>query len=215
MTVKEAYNQFLLMINRNNTGSGVAVDLVRFLMLFNTAQDKFFEYVLNKRNEDFIRYAQAILVDDKPLKKIGTHLDHIDFELPDDYFDFSNAHATATNSSCSGRIKLWEIKNENREEILYDEFNKPSFTHREAPYILSSNKLKIFTDGFDLSNVELSYYRCPQRVDCDNILGNGDVDPEFNPKIINRILEIAAKDYGYNVENNRYNLDSNEVLSDI
>ena len=127
MKIDEAYLQFVNLVNRNLTNNNLSVDKPRFIIIFNDIQNRYLEWILEKRNEDAIRYVSPLLVLDKKLPKVSSNTRHDDFKLPDDYFDLSNLNVFASNSSCNNvELKCWEIKNEDLEESYNDKYNEPS-----------------------------------------------------------------------------------------
>lgn len=222
MTTEQAYEKFIIKSEKNAVNDNISTDRARFVLLFNEAQNKYIENTLEKRNEDDIRTINKILVDDKRIKSEESHLDHADFQLPEDYFDFSNVYGKATKGKCKDKtIFLFEIKDENRHEILQDEFNKPSFEYREAPYIFSDCKIKVFTDSeFDLNSIYLSYYRYPVQIELldydDPEKGfNPDVEPEFDDKIVDRIISLAVAELNMNTENQWFQVNRDRTTSEI
>lgn len=222
MTINEAYLKFLEKINKNYTNDNLSGDRGRFISIFNEVQNKFVEWVLEKRNEDDIRDIQKLLKYDSRLKLKQKVLNHQDFELPIDFFSFSNIQAYASNDSCKDKkLFLFEIKQENREELLQDEFNKPSFKYRESFYSFGSDDVKIYVDDFDISKVYLTYYRYPKQVDIEGYIKEDgtfsvNIDPELDDKIVDRILTACSKDFNINSENlQRVQFDKDRIFTEI
>ena len=86
MNIGTAYLKFLEKVNKNYTNDNISVDVGRFVSLFNTKQIRFLEYVLEKRNEDDIRYVQKMLVKDESLEIFRKKKNHCDFKLPSNLF---------------------------------------------------------------------------------------------------------------------------------
>ena len=80
MSVEEAYHVFTEKVNRNSINDNIMVDRSRFISLFNEAQIRFVEWILEKRNEDDIRHIQRLMVCDKVLKSKGEKKNHKDFQ---------------------------------------------------------------------------------------------------------------------------------------
>ena len=207
MTSEDAYIKFLQKVNKNYTNDNISVDRSRFVFLYNESQNKFIEWILEKRNEDEIRYIQKLLIYDKRLKLKQKVLNHQDFNLPKDFFSFSNIQSFATNNNCkSVKLLLHEIKQENREELLEDEFNKPSFKFRETFYSFGEDAVRIYTDNFDIDKTFLTYYRYPKQIDVKGYIktdntNSVDINPEFDDKVVDRILTTCAKEFDVNNEN--------------
>lgn len=210
MTTNQTYENFIIKINESATTDKLSCDKGRFVVLFNNEQNRLIESFLDRRFEDDIRYIQKILVDDHKISSSTNHLDHQDFQLPTNYFDFSNAYALATKDSCSGaKIDLFEIKDENRNNILTDEFSKPSFKFREAPFSIASDKIKVYTQkDFKVNDLILSYYRYPVQIGLQNPENpegefNGN-NPEFDDKFVNRVIALCASSFYLNTDDAKY-----------
>lgn len=222
MDIGTAYLKFVEKVNKNYTNDNISVDRGRFITIYNEESNKFVEWLLEKRNEDEIRDIQLLLVNDKSLVLKGKTLNHQDFTLPSDYFNFSNIQALASTNDCKDKkLLLTEIKSENREELLHDEFNKPSFKYRESFYMFSNNTVNIYTDDFDISKVYLTYYRYPKQVDIegytrDDNTTSTNIDPEFDDKVVNRILTACSKAFNINNDNlQRMLIDRDRLYSKI
>ena len=200
MTANKAYETFIIKVNENATTDNVGCDKGRFAVYYNINQNRLLESTLDRRGEDEIRYVQRLLVDDLKITSSSSHLDHQDFELPKNYFDFSNIYALASKGICKRKkIDLYEIKDENRNQILSDELSAPSFKFREAPFTIASDKIKVYTnDDFAVENVILSYYRYPQQItlaDEFNPESDFNTDPEMDDKFVNRVIDLAVSDF--------------------
>ena len=220
MNIGTAYLKFLEKVNKNYTNDNISVDVGRFVSLFNAKQIRFLEYVLEKRNEDDIRYVQKMLVKDESLEFLRKKLNHCDFKLPSNFFSFVNVQANADEGSCSSnRINLWEIKNENIHELLQDEYNKPSFKWRETFYSFADDTIVIYVDNFTISEVFLTYYRYPKKVDMKGYVKEDgsfstDIDPEWDDKVVERIIEFCVADFDINNDDlQRYQLENVRKIS--
>ncbi len=149
MTTEQAYIKFQIKVNDNFENSNVAGDRGRFVVLFNEAQNKMVEYILDNKKNDELRYIQKILVSNHKIQKSQSVEFADTFKLPQDYFDISSAYSKGSNSTCKDqKINLFELKDDNKVEILQDEFNKPSFLAREAPFTITSDSLHAYKDCF-------------------------------------------------------------------
>lgn len=222
ITSEQAYLKFIQKVNKNFTNDNISVDRGRFVLIFNEVQNRFVEWILEKRNSDDIRDIQLLLEKDVKLSKDAKILNHQDFKLPDDYFSFVNLQVFAKSGSCgTSKIGVHEVKSENVEELLIDENNKPSFEFRETFYTISGDTVDIYTDNFDISKAYLTYYRYPKQIDLEgyiNIEGktSTSINPEFEDRIVDRILNAAAKDFDINNENfNKSQFDNQRIFSKI
>ena len=215
MTSKQAYENFIIKINENASTDGVACDKGKFVKIFNTEQSKLIEYFLEKKFEDDIRYIQAILVDDKKLSSSNKHLDHIDYELPKDYFDFSNLYVIAKKDKCTDKVDCFEIKDDDRNLVLRDTNLQPSFKYRETPFHLSSNKIKIYLLDFEIEKAYLSYYRYPKQL---SLVNNEDPEsdflenPEFDDKFVNRVIDLTVSNFFLNNDDQKFQAQKMQAL---
>jgi len=161
MKIDQAYLLFLQLVNRNFTNDNIDVDRSRFVLLFNSIQNKYVEWILEKRNEDDLRDIQDLLTLDKQLQSSGTILNHKDFILPKDYFNHSSVQVMATKSKCKDlKLGAFEVKNDDVEEYLVDSFNEPSFEYRETFYTINSNNISVYFKDFD----KIGRASCRERV---------------------------------------------------
>lgn len=222
MNIEECYLQFLQLVNRNATNNNINVDRPRFVLLFNDIQNRYLEWNLEKRNEDSIRYVSHLLVTNKTLTGKEEKEDRNIFKLPSDYFDHSNLHAFGSKGNCKDkRLKTFEIKSDDSEEILSDINSKPSFEFREVPYFIAQKKVHIFIDKFSISKANLTYYRYPEKVDIKGYVkqdgtDSTSIDPDFDDKAIGRILVAMGKEFqAINSEGNEYQLSKDRLFSQI
>lgn len=210
MDINKAYQKFIIKINKNATTDSISCDKGRFAIIINESQNKFQEFILDKKGDDEIRYIQNLLVEDYLISSSNPQKDSQDFPLPKNYFDLSSVHAEATKGSCTKqKIDLFEIKNDDRNNILSDEFNKPSFKYREAPYNLTSNKIKVYKEDFEIENLVLSYHRYAKQVELQD-----PEDPEsdfkttslleWDDKTADRIISLAASEFELNNGSEKY-----------
>ena len=219
MTVEQAYINYLSKVEENSTNDNIATDKQRFVILFNETQIKFIEAWLDRRGDDDIRYIQKFLVPDKKISLKNKNNNRCNFQLPKDYLDLSNAFGIASKGSCtSTQIDLYEIKSENTTEVLQDSYNKPSFEWREAPYLINSDEVSIFTDGFKVTDILLSYYRYPKEIkqinpnDPESLFDENSVI-EWDDKETNRIISACAGEFDINEMSPRWQLQKQRVAS--
>lgn len=220
MTSNDVYIKLLQKVNENYTNDNIALDFSRAFLVINEAQNKFVEWNLQKRNDDSLRDIQQLLVDDKKLKFRNKHLKHYNYYLPENYFDFSNISVFATKGKCQdAQLLANEIKDENKHLLETDYLSKPSFEYRETFYNLSDSTVKVYAEkDFEISKVYLSYYRKPKEIDfAGYIKSNGtpstSKDPEWDDRIMDRIISIAAKDFNSVMGRGMMDVDTNRVIS--
>jgi|TARA_B110000908_G_scaffold167221_1_gene219783 hypothetical protein len=219
MSINDAYLKFLQKVNKNRINDNIVVDKDRFIYTFKEAENKFIEKSLDKRNEDDIRMIQEILTPDFSLKSSRTTDKFQEFELPKNYFDFTNLRGLASTDKCKSKeLVLNEVKGEDVHLAIDDKFSKPSFKYRESFYTISNNHIQIYVDDFTIDKALLTYYRYPVSVDMAgyvDTLGNpsvGDIDPNWSDRVLDRILDIAAKEFNLNTDNiQRYQADKDRI----
>lgn len=220
--INEAYLKFINLVNRNATNNNISVDKPRFIILFNTVLNKYVEWVLEKRNEDAIRYVAPLLSLEVPLELSSKKEKFDEFKLPTNYFDLANLHVYAENGKCKNqRMTTFEAKIEDVEELLNDENNKPSFEFRETFYLTSNKNAVVYKDGFSINKVLLSYYRYPVQVDISGYTRidgtpSQDINPELDDKAIDRVLVAMSKEFSANNgDTAKYQLDKDRLFTEI
>jgi hypothetical protein len=219
MNPNKIYESFIVKANGNSVTDNVSVDKGRFIKLFNEAHNKFIEWILDKKNEDDIRYLQPLLVPGK-LTKSDSHSNHQLFQLPKNFFDLGTVYAIASGGCCENvRVDLMEIKVENENLILSDSATEPSIDYREAPYYLQNNSVKVFTKDFKVNSIGISYYKYPTQIelideeDPESDFKNADADLELDDKAIDRVISIAVSDFDLNTSNPKAQADKGRVVS--
>lgn len=208
-TALDFYNQCLVKIEKNGTNDNVSFDYSRFVILAKSAFIKFVELTYENKGSDDIRYIQNLLISAK-LTKNNTSQNYTEFSLPKDYFNHSSVKAKAKTKKCGeDYIELFEVKDIDNDVLLNDEFNKPSFKYREAPYTFADNKLRVFTDNeFELTQVILTYYKYPKfikLIDEENPEEGIENDVlDFDAKALEKISSIIARDFDINTSNPRF-----------
>ena len=223
MKISTAYISFSDLVNRNTTNNNINVDKPRFVTLFNSVAIKYEEWILEHRNLDKIRNISNLLVLDQPLQKKKEAVDHTLFSLPTDFFDLSNLKVYGSKGKCvNQRLFTEEVKSEDTEELFRDENRKPSFEFREVYYFLSAkDSVAIFKDNFNIDDAILTYYRYPKKVDIAGYIkedgtASQDIDPEFDERSTNYILEAMAKAFSVNNDDTQaYQLNKDRLFTNI
>src|SRR5690554_4261732 len=101
-------------------------------MLFRDVELRFYDWVTKNNQSDTIRQVAHLLVPRKKLV-LGRKEDiYNTYQLPEDYFNIYNLHVKDTDGTCTDEVRTEEVKTENLQQILSDEFSKPSFEFRET-----------------------------------------------------------------------------------
>jgi hypothetical protein len=119
--------------------------------------------------------------------------------LPSDYLYFKRFAVKSIASCCPDprRMIVYLAQVADVDNLLADDFRKPSSTWGETFCTLSSNRIKVYTNGeFDLTQPVLFYYRKPreiQFINCTNpstgLLSANDVTCEFKDDITELIID--------------------------
>jgi hypothetical protein len=211
-TFEQVKERYIIKAEKNGTNDNITTDNYRISLLFNESQNKFLTLHLQQRGVDDVRYVQNFLVLDENIPYASKEEDKYNFKLPPNYFDLADVRAKAKKENCRDLIYLFEVRTENLSEILQDEFNKPSFEWREAPYTVNSNRLSIYTDKtFSVSEILLNYYRYPNQL---TLLDEENPESEFNKdfpiewddKSLDDIISLMVFNSDINENNPRFQL---------
>lgn len=212
-TFEQAYEKTLLKTEKNQTNDNISLDRGRWVLMFNEAQNKFIELTLQNRGVDDVRYIERFLILDKKIPYSSKTQDYFNFNLPKDYLDLADARAIAAKGKCKNKvIFLTEVRAENLNEKLQDEYYKPSFKWRESLYITNSNNISVYTLGeFSITELLLSYYRYPNRAslkfpDDPESKFDETIELEWDDKSLDRIISMVAMEFDINESDQRFQL---------
>jgi len=211
-TIEQVKDRYLNKAEKNGTNDNIAVDNLRFCLLYNEAQNKFQTLHLQKRGIDDIRYIQKFLILDKEISTSSTSQGKYNFKLPSNYFDLADLRAKAEKEECSRLINCVEIQTENLSELLQDDNWKPSFEWDETLYTINSDQVSVYTDKtFKVNKILLNYYRYPSQLKLVN-----DVNPEsafdsnskieWDDKSLDDIITLMVFNLDINSNNPRFQL---------
>lgn len=218
ISTEEVKERYIIKAEKNGTNDNIATDNYRFCLNFNESQNKFLTLQLQNRGIDDIRYIQKFLVLDEKIYPENKTQNKVNFKLPIykgeklNYFDLSSARANAQKNSCQGIIELVEAQTENINEVLYNEFLKPSFEWREAPYTVNSDQLSIYVDDFTIDSLLLNYYRYPNQIklkDPNNPESEFDsIQIEWDDKALDDIISLMVVNFDINEGSQRFQLNT-------
>lgn len=217
MNAELVYQKMLEKTNKNLNNGSISLDRARAVTIYREEENKFIEWTLQKRNTSEIQDIQ-ILLDNIKLELKEDSIDYTSFSLPKNFFSFSNLRITASSNGCTDTLLPVEIKSENLEEVLFDENNKPSFPFRETIYTIRDKSIVVFKDDFKIENVNLIYYRYPRPFNLEGYIDEEgkksfNSDPEFDDKIVDRIISMVATSFDINNENlNKVQADINRTV---
>ena len=209
-TIEEAKERYRIKAEKNGTNDNITTDNYRFCLNFNESQNKFLTLHLQNRGIDDVRYIQKFLILDKNITPTNTSENKVNFKLPENYFDLSSARARAQSNKCQDIIELVEIQTENLNEIMFNEFLKPSFDWREAPYTINSDSLSVYKDNFTIDSLLLNYYRYPNQIKLQDVNNPesdfANIEIEWDDKSLDDIISIMVANLDINENNPRFQL---------
>ncbi len=202
-TPSEIYIKYIVKSEKNSTNDYFSTDLGKFALLYNELAPRVIKWYLINRDSDVLKDIESLLVDDIKLKKVGKHLDHVDFKLPNDFLSWSYVSAIATQGECTDNIYLYEIRDEDRAGILQNSLLSPSFEYRESPYTFSSGNIKIYVEkDVDIDTVYMSYYKEPEKIKLRNPSNPEsqfeDIEIHLKEEVIDRIVSAMVGEFKIN-----------------
>lgn len=220
LTVSECYLMALQKAEENATNGGIKLDRARFIQLFNAAQVRLVRSILDLRSTNDIQYIQKLLVYSEPLAKKEDYAvdEGTAFSLPSDFLFFSNVTGTFSDGECSASdFEMEQVKNEDVHKLLADVYNRPDFGYRYTFYTVGESSVRVYTDGFTVDALYLTYYRFPKDVDISGYIhadgtASSDIDPELDDNLVYHILDMVQKQFALNEGDiTRYSADSDNV----
>lgn len=200
MTSLEAYKKFELKIDKLSTKDNVDISAGEFVIIFNEQQTKWFSNAFkNKSNRDSDK-VQNLIIHDLELYSREVHLNHTDFSLPKDYFDYISSYSLAVKGTCKDRVIYnEEVKPQNKNILYKDEYNTPSFDFQEGFITLAGNLLQVYTSNFDIEKTFLTYYRYPKDIDIEGYIkidgsSSKDIHPELSDYYTDQVIDWCAKE---------------------
>lgn len=207
MTSSEAYEGFLIEFNRNDINSNINVSKGKFVLIYNKEAKKWLKEKLKRKlsTEEHDELSD-LLVDNAELTSLQKHLNHVDFELPEDFYSLASATTLVSKQSCERLLDAWNVKPQNIQVLLRDENHKPSFDYEETILTIASKKVKVFYDGFKVKKLYFNYYRFPENIDIEGYIKldgtpSINIDPELSDLAVGEIISRCALEATRNTEN--------------
>lgn len=217
MKVSDAYKVFLSKMNESATSRGMAVNKGKFCVIFNRNMLSVVQGYLEEKDSDKIEEIKELHKDSYELQISKNSSRYSIFSLPENYLEYSTFHVNATSDKgCSSNITIFPVKPREIEIILGDEFNKPSFFYREAPFIIVSEGVKIYKEKFNIDQVLLSYYRAPKYI---SLVNSSDPESAFidakielRDSVVNEILDRTVLEYSLShADYNKFQAEANNI----
>jgi len=205
MTPQECYNKFSIKINKNNTGANRACDKPKFVVIFNEAKNRWVDHSLKNKNSILIDRLQQIIKTDLILSPSISD-EYVDFPFTDNFYEFINANCIATKGKCRRILRLREIKNQNKELLLFDKNNSPSFDWEWSTLTIQDNKVRVYKKDFDVIQLNVEYYQVIPNIDIagyTHIDGtpSTNIDINLSEQYVDQIINRAAEEFMRNYEN--------------
>jgi len=132
--------------------------------------------------------------------------------IPDNYLQWKRLDVYAIKDCCDEprRMKTYLVEEANINDLLADVSKKPSFEWAETFVTIENNRLNVYSNNtFEISKVELTYYRQPRRIEIlncvdpyTNLVTTIDVESEFKDDIIELIIDEAVSILAGDIESN-------------
>lgn len=220
MKPSEAYEKYLVKSEKNGTNDGLSTDKGRFILLYNEFQNRFTEFIYERKNEDDLRQIQTLLVNDK--KIVGSRNgDHFLFPLYFDYFEHSSLSVFGSKDTCTKKPfeVLTEIKDLEKDKYLSSPNYIPSFEYRETLYSFTSDNVKVYTTDFDIPYILHTYYRYPKKIQLiDQYNPESDfieTELDFDDKVIDRIISASVGGFFLNDSSEAWQLHNLQSKTEI
>lgn len=194
MTSLQAYKQFLLKINKNDTNSNIKINKGQFVLIFNEQARVWIYEKLKEDSDDAEKnYFSKLLIFDEKLNKLNDLENFSTFELPKNYLSIESAYSIAKKEECKRKLYNFDFKAMNRNVLEQDLNNAPSFEFETTLYNLSNNNLVVFKTDFTIEEEYISYYRLPIEIDIDGYIKidgtqSINIDPELDDKYVEEII---------------------------
>jgi len=219
VTSLEAYVSFLNLANKLASNDDINIDKGQFVLLYNkNAKVWLSSRVRRDRATQKIDELQQLINENVKLVISGVYNDHVDFKLPDDWFDNISAYAVCSQGSCKGRvINGDQVKNEEKRLILFDENWRPDFDFEWLPITVGQDKLQAFYKDFTIDDLYIDYYRYPKDIDIQgythvNGTSSVDINPDIDDVYVNEIIDLVVADVSRIYQNNeKVQLDLNRI----
>lgn len=199
MTALEAYKNFLLKINKNDTNRNVRIGKGTFVLMYNEQADIWLANKLDRDNDSSEKNdISELLIHDEELTLFKQNTSFDEFSTPLDLFEYESSYSIACKGRCKERkLYNWDFKTKNKNVLFQDENNNPSFEYEQTLVNLSGDKLLVFKTDFSIDKQYLTYYRRPRQIDIEGYTKvNGqpskNVDPDISDKSVNEIINRCS-----------------------
>jgi hypothetical protein len=208
MKSTEIYKRFLLKINKNDSNDGINILPAHFVLMFNSEALKWLNDKLDKDADNIkLDHLDKLLEADVEVEIFKEYDDSVEFNLPENFHRHASSFSIADKGECKGvKIFNFEKKSLGFTATLADDFSKPQFDYEETVFLISKNRIKVYTDDFKIRKVFVTYYKTPIAIDMagyTRIDGtpSENIDSELSLENIDEILDRMATESNRQFEN--------------
>lgn len=210
MTSEELYYELKLLVNKSGSRTNIDVPKPEFIQLFNREQERWLQQTISKKKDsDDLDDLEELIVSDQVAVYDSDGINYNSYKIPSNLFRLLRTKVRANSKgNCKKFINCYPINLRNVNELLNDEFSKPSFEWEESFYELGGKKLKIYYDDFTINDVYLTYYKIPEKIDISgytNILDKPSttINSTLKDVFLRQILDRVAKEISREFENSQ------------
>lgn len=198
MTSRQAYNIFLLKINKVDTNTEIAILVPYFVLLYNIESKRWLaDQLRRKETSDDINDINELLVHNYELFLSSVDIKHDDFVLLENFFSYSSSFVVANNGKCSDYLLVKPIMPKNKDVYYEDENRSLSFEWRETFSYLADNSLIVYKKDFIIEKALIDYYRKLIDIDIEGYensegLLSKNIDLDIDDIWVNEIIDRCA-----------------------
>lgn len=200
MTALEAYQRFLIKVNKNDTNRNINIPKGVFVLLYNEQGPIWLGNTIDGNiGTDAIDYIGELLTLDFPLTKTLSATNFDSFDLPEDFFEYSSSYSLASKEGCSQSVIYnWNSKNKNKNTLLISDNDKPSFEYQDTFISINGDSLSVYKTDFEIDKVFLDYYHLPKKIDIKgytNVDGSPsqEINPDISDALVNEIIDYCVR----------------------
>lgn len=196
---EEIYLKLLFKVNKGNSGGNIAIDKPRFVLLFNECKNRWVERHLKDKDSILIDSLWEVIKPAELLNPTNSKF-YTEFSLPDDFYEFIGGNCEAKKLNCRRTIFMREVKNQNKNILLFDVNQAPSFEYEWTFCSIQNGQIRIYISDFDVLKTNIEYYKVIPDID---IVGYTKMDGSASTSIgidisvqyVDQIINLAAEEY--------------------
>ena len=207
MTSEELYLECKILLNKNGKNTNIDIPKANFVILFNREQERWLYQSINKKKDsNDIHDIQKAMVYDLPIVLNKSFSNYNTYDLPKDLFKFLTIKVNVNKESCTKFINARPVKIKYINELLIDEFNKPSLEWEETIFTLGDSQIQIYFTDFQIKDVLITYYKKLKEIDLIGYIKldksiSTNQDSELDSVYLRQILDRVVKEVNREFEN--------------